>query len=277
MKKIIRLFAFFLIVAVLFGCWGCAGEATTTEAPTETDAPTAPPTDPPTQPPNDTSEEPPTETKDPHEGWEADPNVTLRVIEGYSGTATTQLHNEKSSYSIPRIQPVSKREDGEAYDAFVPYIDDVNTEICNTYLLHVDEYLDIHYETYQNDRFLTLIITATPDITGVTWDDLSIYTIDLAQQRAASRDEILQSAGLTEDAFAQKAQAALVQAYWAFRENIGASTEPPTEESVENTTAERLSHAFPFFGADGALQVCGFMYMDGGQGIWLTTAPLSME
>ena len=237
-------------------------EPSTMSAPPTTEAPTEPPTTEPEITEPETTEE-----------WLPDGPVEPEVITAYSGTAIWPGKPSKEcTFSVPRIVMPG------------PYIEKLNDEIRETFFVNAEDYIVSNYRSYVCGNYLTVIMTykycwvGESDIEAYT-----VYTINIEKCRPATREEILEAAGITEEEFLEKDIAAQVKAYYDNRYGYDLSLFSFDEAHVESETKYLANKnveetgqplTYPFLGEDGSLWACGLTYQPAGQGSYLSLVPL---
>ena len=274
MKKLTSvLFCLLAAVLVLSLCACGPQEAAepSAELPTEPSTMSAPPTtETPTEPP--TTEPQITEPENTGE-WLPDGPVEPEVITAYSGTAIWPGKPSKEcTFSVPRIVMPG------------PYIEEINREIKECFYDDSVSYDYSRYESYVCGNYLTVIIYSHISATGdAAEEEYTVYTIDIEKCRPATREEILEAAGVTEEEFLEKNIAAQVKAYYDNRYGYDLSILGFDEAHVESATRDLANKnvektgqplAFPFFGEDGSLWACGLTYQPAGQGSYFSLVPL---
>lgn len=234
-------------------------EPSTMSAPLTTEAPTQPPTTEPEITEPETTEE-----------WLPDGPVEPEVITAYSGTAITERKPpETCTFSVPRIVMPG------------PYIEEINREIKERFYDDSVSYGYSKYESYVCGNYLTVIITHTNSMLGLdTIEGYDVYTVNIEKCRPATREEILEAAGVTEEEFLEKNVAAQIKAYYDNRYGYDFSYLEYVDE--ENVTActwsllnmESVPKPYPFFGKDGSLWAYGMTYQPAGVGFYASLVPL---
>lgn len=196
----------------------------------------------------------PTETEAPTEVNYAAANVIDAETKMFTFEET------ELEYHVPKIVY-----DGEGID----YLNEMMYEQLfeDVYVKNVEEALDnygmpgIAYMTYlwgRSDNYLSIVVTIT--YYASSGAEFEIYNVDLRTGQLASQSEVLTHFGYTVDSFSEKARdvmgSVLFDQYASFLEEVKAdpSLKPEFDDLVTRTTsAEYVSEATPFVGADGKL------------------------
>ena len=265
MKKLTSvLFCLLAAVLVLSLCACGPQEAAepSAELPTEPSTMSAPPTtETPTEPPTTEPEITEPETT---EEWVPDGPVEPEVITAYSGTVISTVFGEQEcTYSVLRIEMPG------------PYIEEINNEIRERYYENADGYAYSRYRSYVCGNYLTVVITRKSCMIESKEEGYDVYTINIEKCCPATREEILETAGMTEEEFLEKAFAAQVKAFYDNRYDYDYSQIGwPEPDIVEEYTRDLLDDAFPFFGEDGTLWAYGMTLQAAGQGCYPSLVPL---
>lgn len=218
MKKVNRILIFLLCVAMLLSCWGC--QANERRKSDRSDKSESTNDIRPTEETDDTNTtEPSTEQVEPSIDY-----VTDAYENDYS--YMTELYNPETgeaeetevpcTYRIPQINLSGddvEQINAELYNTYRPIIEDSVSEIKQEgYPISSSE---ISYQWAVNGNMLSLVVLncSWPDFGG--HDVYEVYNIDISTGEEVSQDTVLQTAGLTSEAYTEKAKQVLGSAYWS--------------------------------------------------------------
>lgn len=221
----------------------------------------------------------------------ADEEPTELVTDYYTNEGSYEIKYDESesypfnfSYRIPMITDGSK--DAEKFNKKIQEQFKSVTDLVDAIVagesdeVYEADYMAISYETFENGDILSIVVTA--EGTYSDWVDYGVFNYDKANKKAVSNDEILKTAGMTEDefykyaktAFGLKASSFIVESFEGAEERndgsemwIAGIIPGMLNDYVRTVDSVNLESGTQIFlGKDGVLNAIGLVHVQAGAG-----------
>lgn len=172
-------------------------------------------------------------------------------------------------------------------DISIPYLSmsgedvkEINEEIEKTFP-RTKGYYYVHTDWFVHNDILTVQIAYyEKDMGEAIKEQYCVYSLRLSDRKRMTDEEVLQEAGMSREAFEEKAAVALLDKFIRNLENSSIYKEDPdryNEAAWKHICEEKVKTAQPYFGEDGTLWVYGWTHQIAGQGSQPEILPLNTE
>ena len=172
-------------------------------------------------------------------------------------------------------------------DISIPYlfmsgedVKEINEEIEKNFP-RTKGYHYVHTDWFVHNDILTVQIAYyEKDMGEAIKEQYYVYSLRLSDLKRMTDEEVLQEAGMSREAFEEKAAVVLLDKFIRNLENSSIYKEDPdryNEAAWKHIREEKVKTAQPYFGEDGTLWVYGWTHQIAGQGTQPEILPLNME
>lgn len=246
-----RLCIVLVLLALLLTACGKAKPAATTAPPTEKATTTQPPSTEAPEAPT-TTEEPEISTEPPLT-WGREPEIKMYT---------------EGDISIPYLSMPGED------------VKEINEEIEKNFP-RTKGYYYVHTDWFVHNDILTVQIAYyEKDMGEAIKEQYCVYSLRLSDRKRMTDEEVLQEAGMSREAFEEKAAVVLLDKFIRNLENSSIYKEDSdryNEAAWKHICEEKVKTAQPYFGEDGTLWVYGWTHQIAGQGSQPEILPLDME